>query len=211
MNTIGVLGVQGAVEEHRQALIRVGVDDPPVIRSVEALKGVSGLIIPGGESTTIHKLLVRFGLAREIERRMKVGDLALLGTCAGLILLSHRLKDPGKRDPEPFGYLDVVVSRNAYGSQRDSHETPIVIDRRMVADWVGDGWSPDDVPETMDGVFIRAPLIKGVGEGATVFVRLDDRTPVGVVAGNVMGVSFHPELLEDPVIHRFFRARVERL
>jgi 5'-phosphate synthase pdxT subunit len=175
---IGVLALQGDFAEHMAALKRLGVDAREV-RTPGDLHDLSGLIIPGGESTTISKLLDRWGL-REPIVRFALDGRALWGTCAGLILIAKRVTDGTVRS---MGLLDIDVQRNAYGSQLDSFETDVAIPAF--------GASP------MRTIFIRAPVITRVGPSVEVLASLPDGTPIAVRNGNILGSSFHPELTQD--------------
>ncbi|HET9496601.1 MAG TPA: pyridoxal 5'-phosphate synthase glutaminase subunit PdxT [Chloroflexia bacterium] len=186
---IGVLALQGAFREHVEALRELGVEAVEV-RLPEHLNGLDGLIIPGGESTTIGKLAVHYGLQEAITSYAQNGR-PLYGTCAGMIMLS---RDIG-RDQPLFGMMDITVERNAYGRQLDSFETDI------------------DVPalgaEPFRAVFIRAPRIEHVGSDVDVLAKLDDGTPVAARQGNILVTAFHPELTPDLRFHRYFLAMVE--
>jgi 5'-phosphate synthase pdxT subunit len=186
---IGVLALQGAFREHVEALRELGVEAVEV-RLPRDLAGIDGLIIPGGESTTIGKLAVHYGLQEAISRYARQGR-PLYGTCAGMIMLS---KDIG-RDQPLFGMMDIKVERNAYGRQLDSFETDIQVPA------LGD----DPFP----AVFIRAPRIESVGDDVDVLARLDDGTPVAARQGNMLVTAFHPELTPDLRFHRYFLAMVE--
>ena len=172
-------------------LSSLGADAVPVRRPAD-LASVDGLVLPGGESTVIDKLVRAFGLRDPLRAAIAEG-LPALGTCAGLILLADRVVDgiPGQRT---VGGLDVTVRRNAFGSQLDSFETDL------------------DVPmlggEPVHAVFIRAPLVAETGPSATALVRLGDGTVVGVEQGNVMGLSFLPEMTGESRFHRRFLERV---
>jgi 5'-phosphate synthase pdxT subunit len=186
---IGVLALQGAFREHVEALRELGVETVEV-RLPRDLTGIDGLIIPGGESTTIGKLAVHYGLQEAITRYAQQGR-PLYGTCAGMIMLS---KDIG-RDQPLFGMMDIKVERNAYGRQLESFETEV------------------DVPELGDepfrAVFIRAPRIESVGDDVDVLARLEDGTPVAARQDNMLVTAFHPELTHDLRFHRYFLAMVE--
>lgn len=186
---IGVLALQGAFREHIEALRELGVEAVEV-RLPEQLDGLDGLIIPGGESTAIGKLAVKYGLQEGIRRYVSEGK-PVYGTCAGMIMLS---KDVGMEQPL-FGLMDIKVERNAFGRQLDSFETDLDIPA------LGDKPFP--------GVFIRAPKIEDVGEGVQVLAKLDDGTPVAAQEGNIIVTAFHPELTHDLRFHRYFLAMVE--
>jgi 5'-phosphate synthase pdxT subunit len=180
---IGVLAVQGDYAEHVAVLRQLGIEAVPV-RLASDLDGVAGLILPGGESTTMRKLIERWGL------RGPILDLAgkgapIFGTCAGMILLARDISDG---DQPVFPLLDIAVKRNAFGRQLDSFEAdvnvPVLGDRPVHA------------------VFIRAPVVEEVGPGVDVLARLDDGRVVAVRTGNVMATAFHPELAGETRFHR---------
>jgi 5'-phosphate synthase pdxT subunit len=182
------LALQGDVREHVATLENVGAA-PRVVRRAGDLDGLDGLIIPGGESTTISHLLVTSGL-REPLQHLIDGGFPVLGTCAGLIMLASEVLD-GRSDQWSFCALDVTVRRNGYGRQIASFETPIVIAGR------------GEVP----GVFIRAPRIIRSGPEVTVLATHDHgdgEHPVLVRQGSAWGCSFHPELTSDVLVHRLF-------
>jgi len=180
---IGVLAVQGAFAEHIDVLREIGVDGVPV-RLPADLEGVSGLILPGGESTTMRKLIERWGLRDPISRLLDEGA-PVMGTCAGMILLSRRIVDG---DEPVFPVLDVDIRRNAFGRQLESFETdlevPLLGERRVHA------------------VFIRAPVVERVGPSVDVLARLDDGRVVAVRQRNVIATAFHPELAGETRFHR---------
>lgn len=180
---IGVLAIQGAFSEHLRVLRGLGVDAVPV-RLPSDLAGVSGLVLPGGESTTMRKLIDRWGLREPILELARQGA-PMFGTCAGMILLSKGITDG---DEPVFGLLDVSVKRNAFGRQLDSFEADLAVP--MLGD------SP------VHAVFIRAPVIDHVGEGVDVMARLDDGRPVAVRQRNVIATAFHPELAGETRFHR---------
>ncbi len=184
---IGVLGLQGDVAEHVTALDAAGAT-PVVVKRVDELGSVDGLVIPGGESTTIGKLLVRFGLLDPLRRRVHAG-MPVLGTCAGLILMAADVV--GAEDaPHRLGVLDVSVRRNAYGRQVDSFEADIDV-------------AGFDRPVRV--AFIRAPAIERIGEGVEVLAAWEDR-PVLVRQNHMVASSFHPEITGETAIHRAFVA-----
>ncbi|WP_461864060.1 pyridoxal 5'-phosphate synthase glutaminase subunit PdxT [Thermococcus sp.] len=188
---IGVIGVQGAVSEHIQAvenaMKKLGVDgDVFWLKKPEQLESIDGLIIPGGESTTISRLMVKNGLFDRV-RELGESGLPIMGTCAGLILLAKEVDGavPGQRFLE---LLDVRVSRNAYGRQVDSFEAPL----RLAFD-----------DEPFPGVFIRAPrIVKIFGDARPIAWHGDEA--VAVEQGSVIGLAFHPELTEDTMVHEYF-------
>lgn len=182
----GVLALQGAFREHREVL--EALDVPAVeVRVAEHLSGVDALVIPGGESTTMTRLLDTSGLRAPLEERLRDG-MPAFGTCAGLILLATEVRD-GRPDQVPLGALAVAVRRNGYGRQRDSFETGLTV--------VGLAGAP------FPGVFIRAPVVEAVGEGVDVLASHDGH-PVLVRQGNVWGATFHPELSGDLRVHQQF-------
>ena len=184
---IGVLALQGDFREHGAALDQIGVPHLKV-RTVKELESVSGLIIPGGESTVMHKLSVAYGLFEPIRARVKAG-LPVFGTCAGLIMLADHIED-GIVGQETFGGLDVTVQRNAFGHQVDSFEVDL--------DFAGINDGP------VHAVFIRAPLITKVSGKARVVAQLPAGGIVGVQQDNLLGISFHPEVTGEYRIHRLF-------
>jgi 5'-phosphate synthase pdxT subunit len=180
---IGVLAVQGAFREHLDTLASIGVEGVPV-RLPEDLDGVSGLILPGGESTTMRHLVERWGLARPILDLAEAGA-PLFGTCAGMIVLSRQIVG-GEEAVLPL--LDVSVERNAFGRQLDSFEAELPVPVL------------GDTP--VHAVFIRAPVIEAVGPDVDVLARLDDGRIVAVRERNVIATSFHPELAGETRFHR---------
>jgi 5'-phosphate synthase pdxT subunit len=183
-----VLALQGDFARHAAALARLGVE-PREVRTAEGLAGLAGLVLPGGESTTMLRLMERVELVSAL-RAFHDGGGALFGTCAGLILLAREVSGPRQAS---LGFLDVDVARNAYGRQVDSFETDLP--------WPGaNGAGP---PEPLRGVFIRAPRIVRVGKSVEVLARLGDE-PVLVRDGRVLASTFHPELTDDTRVHGYF-------
>ena len=180
---IGVLAVEGAVREHVAAVRDVGAE-PVEVRLPRDLVDLDALILPGGESTTMRKLLDAYGL-REPIAALARGGAPMLGTCAGMILLADRILDG---DEPVFGMLDIGVRRNGYGRQLDSFEADVDITE------LGS--------EPMHGVFIRAPVVAEVGPLAEVLARDPDGQPVAVRQGRVIATAFHPELTQDRRLHR---------
>jgi pyridoxal 5'-phosphate synthase pdxT subunit len=187
----GVLALQGAFREHCRALRDVGLDAAEV-RVASDLDGLDGLVIPGGESTTMSKLMQAYGLEEPILDFHRRGG-ALFGTCAGMILLAVSAVD-GRPDQRSLGLIDIDVRRNAYGRQVSSFEAPVRI-------------SGEDIP--MHGVFIRAPRIERIGAGVEAVATLED-APVAARQGSVMVASFHPELTTDRRLHARFASMVMR-
>ena len=180
---IGVLAVQGAFIEHVRLLRGIGVE-PVEVRLPEQLDGLSGLILPGGESTTMRKLVDRWGLRQPI---MDLADSGapLFGTCAGMILLAREIA--GGEEPV-LPLLDVSVERNAFGRQLESFEADLTVPV------LGDG--------PVHGVFIRAPIVERVGPDVDVLARLDDGRVVAVRERNIIATAFHPELAGETRFHR---------
>ncbi len=183
MTRIGVLGLQGDIREHLRILEEVGVD-PMEVKTPDQLATVEAIVIPGGESTTIGKMLVRFEMLEPLRARI-AGGMPTYGTCAGMILLSGAVTEG---DQPLVGVLDVVVKRNAFGRQNQSFETELDVDGL-------------DTP--FPAVFIRAPWIEKVGSEVEVLARVDDHS-VMVRQDNILATSFHPELTGDGRIHRMF-------
>lgn len=188
---VGVLALQGDFREHLAVLRGLGAEAVPV-RRPEELESVEGLVIPGGESSVMDKLSRAFGLADPLKDAIASG-MPVYGTCAGLIMLADRIVD-GIAGQRSLGGLDVAVRRNAFGSQVDSFETDLDI--------------PAVGEEPMHAVFIRAPIVEEVGEGATVLARVPDGRVVAVEQGNLIGTSFHPEITGDTRFHEYFLGRV---
>ncbi|WP_268837654.1 pyridoxal 5'-phosphate synthase glutaminase subunit PdxT [Streptomyces sioyaensis] len=184
--TIGVLALQGDVREHLKALADAGAQARPV-RRAEELAALDGLVIPGGESTTMSKLAVVFGMLEPLRAFVRAGK-PVYGTCAGMIMVADKLLD-ARDDQETFGGIDMIVRRNAFGRQNESFEAAI--------DVVGIPGGP------VEGVFIRAPWVESVGGEAEVLATYDGHT-VAVRQGNVLATSFHPELTGDHRVHALF-------
>jgi 5'-phosphate synthase pdxT subunit len=207
--TIGVLALQGDVREHLRALASCGASAVAVRRPAE-LDGVDALVIPGGESTTMSKLAVEFGLLDPVRKRI-AGGMPVYGSCAGMIMLAERVLD-GRPDQQSFGGIDMTVRRNAFGRQVDSFEGPVSL-------------AHFEAP--FHAVFIRAPWVESVGDGVEVLGRVTpdhdsasapvDGAPdrmtvegsaagriVAVRQGNLLATAFHPELTGDLRVHRYF-------
>ncbi len=183
---IGVLALQGAFIEHIQRLRELGVSAYEV-RLPEELDGMEGLILPGGESTAIARLMAGCGLAEPIRRF--AATHAVWGTCAGMILMAKEI-DP---DPPVLGLMDVVVERNAFGRQIDSFEEALPVEGLE-----------EGLSRPFPGIFIRAPRLKAVRPPARIIARLADATPVAARQGRLLATAFHPELSRDLRFHRFF-------
>lgn len=188
--TIGVLSLQGTVSEHMQALSRLEGVTPLPVKTLSALEQADGLILPGGESTTIAKLLKIFGLMEPLRRRILEG-MPVWGTCAGEILLAKEILG----EQPHLGVMDLKVRRNAYGRQIDSftHYAPVL-----------------EVSETpLELVFIRAPWIEAVGKKVQVLCQINGHV-VAARQGAMVATSFHPEFTQDLTFHRWFAQQVER-
>jgi 5'-phosphate synthase pdxT subunit len=189
--TIGVLALQGDVREHLAALERVGAAGRAVRREAE-LDGLHGIVLPGGESTTMDKLMRAFGLRDPLRAALGAG-LPAYGSCAGMILLADRVLD-GPADQETLGGIDMTVRRNAFG--------------RQVASFEGDVEMTGVVGGRLHGVFIRAPWVEDVGPEVAVLARVEEGEAAGrIVAvrqGSLLATSFHPEMTGDGRVHELF-------
>ncbi|MHB8439567.1 MAG: pyridoxal 5'-phosphate synthase glutaminase subunit PdxT [Acidimicrobiales bacterium] len=199
---VGVLALQGDVAEHLAALADLGVEAKPVRRPDE-IHGIDGLILPGGESTTISMLLSSSGLCDPVEKLVEQGT-PVFGTCAGMILLASSLGD-GRRDQMIFGAIDIGVRRNGFGRQLDSFECEL--------DVAGVEGGP------VHAVFIRAPLVESVGDGVEVLAEVEQVDPMSGAPvkravlcrqGQVLVSAFHPELTDDRRLHRMFVTMIEQ-
>lgn len=191
MPVIGVLALQGDVREHVAALAAAGADARPVRRPSE-LDAVDGLVIPGGESTTISKLADIFEMREPIDKRI-AGGMPVYGSCAGMIMLAAEVLD-GRADQRGFAGIDMTVRRNAFGRQVDSFEAPVEV---------------AGVPgEPFHAVFIRAPWVERVGAAVQVIGKVTGgpaaERVVAVRQGNLLATSFHPELTGDLRVHAYF-------
>ncbi len=182
---IGVLALQGDFIEHIHMFRRLGVEAIEV-RKPSQLATLDGLVIPGGESTTIRRLIDLFGFEHELRAFVGRGA-ALWGTCAGMIVIARELTDPY---PEPLGLIDICVSRNWFGRQVDSFEDDF--------EFSGIDGGP------FLAVFIRAPIVETVGKGVEVVAKLEDGKPIAVRSNNILATAFHPELTDDPRVHEYF-------
>jgi 5'-phosphate synthase pdxT subunit len=182
---IGVLAAQGAFAEHIKVLQQLDVEAVPV-RLPREIEGVDGLIIPGGESTTISRLIFTYSLEQEIKVLVKRGK-PLFGTCAGMILMSKNISG---NTTKALSMMDITVKRNAFGRQRESFETDLSVPV------LGD--------EPYPAIFIRAPLIERCGDGVEVLAKLDDGTIVAARQDKLLVTAFHPELTHDFRFHRYF-------
>ncbi|MCX4552198.1 pyridoxal 5'-phosphate synthase glutaminase subunit PdxT [Streptomyces sp. NBC_01387] len=183
---IGVLALQGDVREHLTALAVADAQARPV-RRPEELADLDGLVIPGGESTTMSKLAGLFGMLEPLRERIGSG-LPVYGTCAGLIMLADKILDP-RSGQETFGGIDMIVRRNAFGRQNESFEAAVAI--------------PEIDGGPVEGVFIRAPWVESVGAGVQVLAEHGGHI-VAVRQGRALATSFHPELTGDHRLHQYF-------
>lgn len=181
----GILAFQGDVEEHEAAFLRLGVKAERIL-TAEQLENLTHLVIPGGESTVMSQFLKGSDVQKILRERVQTGQLAVFGTCAGAILLSKNVQPSEKI--ENMGLIDLDVDRNAYGSQLHSFEEEV-----------------EFLPEktAVNAVFIRAPRFTRVGEGVEI-LAYQNGTPILVQQKNVLATSFHPEYLENPIIHNYF-------
>jgi len=187
---VGVFALQGDVREHLQLLTSLGVESIEV-RNAEQLATVDGLIIPGGESTTISKLIDIFGLRNDLVEYISSGN-PVYGTCAGMIMLASEVLDAASGQ-QSLKAMDISVRRNAFGSQLDSFESSIEFAGR-----------------TVDAAFIRAPIVERVGEQVQVLSKLSSGAIVAVRQGNLLATSFHPELTGDSAVHEYFLGMISK-
>ena len=193
--TIGVLSIQGDVQENilsaKSAIDELGLDGNVVdVRTPEEISQLDGLIIPGGESTTIGQLSLVNGSLKVVKEKIQSG-MPVLGICAGMIMLSNTANDRivGKTDQPLLDILDIKLERNSFGRQKESFESDISMDSI-------------NIPK-FNGVFIRAPSVSDVGSDVEVLSKFNERI-VAVKKGNVIGTAFHPELTEDTALHKYF-------
>jgi 5'-phosphate synthase pdxT subunit len=191
---VGILALQGAFAEHADMLRQLKVE-PRLIRLPSELDELDGLILPGGESTTIGSLLRRYDFERPLLRMARLG-VPILGTCAGMILLAREIDGAGRglNGVGHIGAMDIVVRRNAFGRQTDSFETDLLI--------------PAVGSEPFQAVFIRAPVIVKAGRSVTILAELSGTGAVAAEQENLLATAFHPELTADPRVHRYFLERV---
>lgn len=186
--TVGILALQGDVREHEEVLGRIGAPSLQV-RLPKHLERVDRLIIPGGESTTIGKLLVLYNLLEPIRERGRRG-MPIWGTCAGAILLAKRIAEGRPAGQPALSLIDITARRNAFGRQLDSFEA------KLTVEVLGD--------DSLDTVFIRAPILEAPGPGVAVLARLEDGRIVAARQGHLLATCFHPELTGDDRFHRYF-------
>lgn len=188
MKTIGILGIQGAIEEHEAMLRKIGCKTLRVATAKDLSK-INGIILPGGESTSIGKQLEWSGLMNPLRQALSAG-LPVFGTCAGMILLAKEIE--GKKSQNRIGLMDITVKRNAYGSQLDSFVTDLNV---------------SGFPEPLPAVFIRAPRIESCGEEVEILASYKSH-PVLVRERNMLAASFHPELTDCAELHRYFACQL---
>ena len=193
--TVGVLSIQGDVQENlvstKTAIDELGIDGKVIaVRTPDEISQLDGLIIPGGESTTIGQLSLVNGSLKIIKEKIQSG-MPVLGICAGMIMLSNTANDRviGKTDQPLLDIFDIKLERNSFGRQKQSFESNISLDSI-------------DIPK-FNGVFIRAPSVSDVGSDVEILSKFNDRI-VAIKKGNVIGMSFHPELTEDTSVHKYF-------
>ena len=182
---VGVLALQGDFAEHIAVLKRLGVEGHE-IRLPEHMENIDGLIIPGGESTTMVQLIDTYGLRNPIKRFAKNG-MSIWGTCAGMIVIADKLED---KRPSPLGLMNIEVARNAFGRQKDSFEAHLSI--------------PQIKGPPVHALFIRAPRVTKVKGEVEILAKLDTGEPVAVKQGKLLATSFHPELTGDTRMHQLF-------
>jgi 5'-phosphate synthase pdxT subunit len=187
MPRIGVLALQGDIAEHQAMLARAGAE-PVAVKRAQQLDDLDGLVIPGGESTTIGKMLRRFDLLEPLQARIR-DHFPVYGTCAGMILLADEIEDAGVDQPA-LGGMHIAVRRNAFGRQRESFETDLAV--------------PAVGSDPFHAVFIRAPAITWAGDDVEVLAALPDGRAVAARQGPLLASSFHPELTNDDRMHRYF-------
>jgi pyridoxal 5'-phosphate synthase pdxT subunit len=195
--TIGILAVQGDVREHLRVLSSLGVA-VRLVRRPSELAGIDGLVIPGGESTTMDKLVRAFGLFEPLREEIGAG-LPVFGSCAGMIMLADRITD-GRPDQQTLGGLDITVRRNAFGRQVDSFEEDIAF---------------EGLEGPLRAVFIRAPWVEQAGEGVEVLARVEEAATTGKIVavrqGALLATSFHPEVTGDTRVHELFVGMCRRV
>jgi 5'-phosphate synthase pdxT subunit len=193
--TVGVLSIQGDVQENlistKSAIDELGIDGKVIaVRTPDEISQLDGLIIPGGESTTMGQLSLANGSLKILKEKIQ-GGMPVLGICAGMIMLSNTVNDRvvGKTDQPLLDIFDIKLERNSFGRQKQSFESDISLDSI-------------DIPK-FNGVFIRAPSVLDVGSDVEILSKFNDRI-VAIKKGNVIGISFHPELTEDTSVHKYF-------
>lgn len=190
--TIGVLALQGDFAEHLQILVKLNVATREV-RLPEDLAAIDGLIIPGGESTTMANLLDTFSLRKPLKQTIQAG-LPVWGTCAGMILLANQLEQDR---PTPLGVMDITVTRNAFGRQLESFSTELII--KQLED-----------NNSLHATFIRAPIITKAGSKVDILASLPDKKIVAVRQNNMLATAFHPELTDDTRMHEYFLSFINK-
>lgn len=182
---IGVLALHGGFAEHQQVLQKLG-HESVLVRSVEDLQGMTHLILPGGESTVMAKMMKETGIDTQIIKKVTDGSLAVFGTCAGAILLSK--KASGKNAPESLSLIDIEIDRNAYGTQTQSFRTKVDV---------------TGINQSIEAAFIRAPIITKVGDDVNILAS-HDGNPVIVQSGRILASTCHPEVCGETALHQAF-------
>ena len=186
---VGVLALQGAFDAHVQRLTDLGLESR-LVKDISDLDDLDGIILPGGESTTMSNLLVASGLGTELSHRVH-SDLPVFGTCAGMIMMARTIQD-GRPDQISLDAMDIQVRRNGYGRQNDSFEQDI---------------SVTSLDSPFHALFIRAPIIESIGDGVEVLASVDEH-PILVRQANALASSFHPELVSDLRVHEIFLSMI---
>ncbi len=186
---VGVLALQGAFDAHVKRLTELGLESR-LVKDISDLDDLDGIILPGGESTTMSNLLVASGLGTELARRLH-DDLPVFGTCAGMIMMARTIQD-GRPDQISLNAMDIQVRRNGYGRQNDSFEQDI---------------SVTSLDSPFHALFIRAPIIESIGDGVEVLASVNEH-PVLVRQANALASSFHPELVSDLRVHEIFLSMI---
>ena len=189
---VGVLALQGAFDAHARRLAELGVESR-LVKDISDLDGLDGIILPGGESTTMSNLLVASGLGVDLSRRLHDG-LAVFGTCAGMIMMARTIED-GRPDQISLDAMDIKVRRNGYGRQNDSFEQDISI---------------TSLDSPFHALFIRAPIIESIGSDVEVLASVGEH-PVLVRQAQALASSFHPELVSDLRVHKIFLSMIHDL
>ena len=195
---IGIIGIQGAISEHEKKFKKIFASkdisgNVRIINKNDDIKEIDGLVIPGGESITISKVLFKSNLYKSILKRIKENTIPIMGTCAGCVLLASKIID-GKQEMKIFKAMDMKVKRNAFGRQRDSFEQDITV--------------PVLGKKPFPAVFIRAPKLVAVNRKAKVIAELLDGTAVAAQEGKWLVTAFHPELTDDDRFHRYFQSLI---
>ena len=198
---LGILAIQGAFEKHSQILKKIGTPEPIFVRQPQELEGLDALFLPGGETSTMSKLLRFNGLDAPLKDQLENG-IPIFATCAGLILLASEVKG-GIEDQYNFSALDISITRNAYGPQIESFQADINISELNISELGISKSKTSNTSSAYLGVFIRSPIINRVGEKVKVLAH-HENNPVLCQQDNILAATFHPELTKDTRIHEFF-------